>query len=123
MKTVDGRDLAIQFSTTSVAIYPIRNEILIPPENDPFIVKYIPGCEGNIVIMCEESNYGKRRKTEQDQAPVEKAAGQYAISPTNSEFIKEYRSALQTFLDKHHNDADPDLVEEYEQELNKLSQN
>jgi hypothetical protein len=74
-------------------------------------------------IICDESNYGKPRKIEQDQAPVEKAAGQYAISPANLEFIKEYRSALQTFLGKHHNDADPDLVEEYEQELNKLSHN
>jgi hypothetical protein len=29
LKTADGRDVALQFSTTSVAIYPIRNEILM----------------------------------------------------------------------------------------------
>ena len=122
LKTADGRDIALQFSTTSVAIYPIRNEILIPPENDPFIVKYIPGFERNIVIMCDESNYGKRRKIERDRAPVEKAAGQYAVSPTNQAFIKEYRAALQAFLGKHRDDADPDLIEDYEQRLNNLEQ-
>ena len=120
LKTADGRDVALQFSTTSVAIYPIRNEILIPPENDPFIVKYVPGFERNIVIMCDESNYGKRRKIERDRAPVEKAAGQYAVSPTNQAFIKEYRAALQAFLRKHRDDADPDLILEYEERLNSL---
>jgi hypothetical protein len=122
LKTADGRDVALEFSTTSVAIYPIRNQILIPPENDPFIVKYIPGCERNIVIMCDESNYGKQRKIEQDLAPVEKAAGQYAVSPTNQEFINEYRAALQGFLRRHRHDADPDLVREYEEKLNGLDQ-
>jgi hypothetical protein len=122
LKTADGRDVALQFSTTSVAIYPIRNEILMPPENDPFIVKYVPGFERNIVILCDESNYGKRRKIERDRAPVEKAAGQYAISPTNQAFVNEYRGALQAFLRKHRDDADPDLIEDYQQELNKLNQ-
>jgi hypothetical protein len=122
LKTADGRDVVLQFSTTSVAIYPIRNEILIPPENDPFIVKYIPGFERNIVIMCDESNYGKRGKIERDRAPVEKAAGQYAVSPTNQAFIKEYRGALQAFLRKHRNDADPGLILEYEERLNSLEQ-
>jgi hypothetical protein len=122
LKTADGRELALQFSTSSVAIYPIRNEILIPPENDPFIVKYIPGFERNIVILCDESNYGKQRKVERDRAPIEKAAGQYAVSPTNQAFIKEYRAALQAFLRKHRDDADPDLLEDYQQELNKLGQ-
>jgi len=122
LKTADGRDVALQFSTTSVAIYPIRNEILMPPENDPFIVKYVPGFERNIVILCDESNYGKRRKIERDRAPVETAAGQYAISPTNQAFVNEYRGALQAFLRKHRDDADPDLIEDYQQELNKLNQ-
>jgi hypothetical protein len=123
LKTIDSRDVALEFSTTSVAIYPVRNEILIPPEDDPFIVKYIPGFEPNIVIMCDESNYGKRRRIERDRAPIEKAAGQYTVSPMNQAFIKEYRGALQAFLRKHPDDADPDLIEEYQQELDKLGQN
>jgi hypothetical protein len=66
---------------------------------------------------------GKQRKIEHDRTPVEKAAGQYAVNPANQAFIKEYRGALQAFLRKHRDDADPDLIEDYEQELNKLSQN
>jgi hypothetical protein len=120
LKTADGREISLQFSTNSVAIYPLRNEILIPPENDPFIVKYIPGFERNIVIMCDESNYGKRRKIQRDLAPVERAAGRYAVSPANQEFSKEYRAALQTFLRKHRDDADPDLIRECEEKLDSL---
>jgi hypothetical protein len=26
----------------SASIYPVRAEILIPPKNEPFVVKYIP---------------------------------------------------------------------------------
>ena len=91
--------------------------------NDPFIVKYIPGFERNIVIMCDESKYGKRRQIERDRAPIEKAAGQYAVSPTNQAFIKEYRDALQAFLRRHRDDADPALIEDYQEELKKLGQN
>jgi hypothetical protein len=72
--------------------------------------------------MCDESNYGKRRKVERDQAPVEKAACQYAVSPTNQAFMKEYRAALQAFLRRHRDDADPDLIQEYEERLNSLEQ-
>jgi hypothetical protein len=70
--------------------------------------------------LSDESDYGKRIIVDQDRASVEKAAGQYAVSPHNPAFINEYRSALQAFLTKHHNDADPDLVQDYEQELNEL---
>jgi hypothetical protein len=37
LKTADGRDIVIQFDTMSASIYPIRNRILIPPENEPFV--------------------------------------------------------------------------------------
>jgi hypothetical protein len=47
---------------------------------------------------------------------------QYAVSPTNPAFIKEYRAALQAFIAKHRNDADPDVIQDYERELNKFSQ-
>ena len=43
-----------------------------------------------------------------DRAPVEKAAGQYA--------------SLQDFITRHRNDADPDIIQDYEQELNRLGQ-
>jgi glyoxylase-like metal-dependent hydrolase (beta-lactamase superfamily II) len=55
-----------------------------------------------------------------DRGPFEKAAGQYAVSPTNPAFIKEYRDALQAFIAKHRSDADPDLIQDYEQQLERL---
>ena len=116
LKTADVRDVVLQFNTMSASIYPIRNRILIPPENEPFVAKYIPGFERNIVIMSDESDYGKRIIVDQDRAPVEKAAGQYAVSPTNPAFIKEYRAAPQAFIAKHRNDADPDVIQDYERE-------
>jgi hypothetical protein len=106
----------------SASICPIRNRILIPPENEPFVAKYIPGFERNIVIMSDESAYGKRIIVDQDRDPVEKAAGQYAVSPTNPAFIKEYRAALQAFITRRRNDADPDIIQDYEQELNRVGQ-
>jgi len=71
LKTADGRDLVIQFNTMSAGIYPIRNQILIPPENEPFVAKYIPSFECNIVVMSDESAYGKRIVIDQNRAPVE----------------------------------------------------
>ncbi len=120
LKTADVHDVPLQFNTMSAAIYPIRNAILIPPENEMFVAKYIPGFERNIVIMSDESDYGKRIIEDDDRGPVEKAAGQYAVSPTNPAFIKEYRDALQAFIAKHHSDADPDLIQDYEQQLERL---
>jgi hypothetical protein len=120
LKTPDGHDVPLQFNTMSAAIYPIRNAILIPPENEMFVAKYIPGFERNIVIMSDESDYGKRIIVDDDRGPVEKAAGQYAVSPANPSFIKEYRDALQAFIAKHYNDADPDLIQDYEEQLERL---
>ncbi|HEX4199885.1 MAG TPA: hypothetical protein VHY59_00080 [Chthoniobacterales bacterium] len=45
-----------------------------------------------------------------------------AVSPTNQAFIKEYRGALQAFLRKHRNDADPGLILECEERSNSLEQ-
>lgn len=117
MKTADGRDVKITFDTMSASIYPIRNAILIPPQGESFFVKYIPGVERNVVIMSDESSYGKQRLIHEARAPVEKAAAQLAVSPLNPEFIAEYRSALQTFIHDHRNSADPALIRDYEQRL------
>lgn len=73
VKTADGRDVTTKFDTMSASIYPIRNEILIPPEGESFVVKYVPGFERNIVILSDESDYGRRRLVREDLEPVEKA--------------------------------------------------
>jgi hypothetical protein len=81
LKTGDNRDVVVHFDTMSASIYPIQNAILIPPENEPLVANYIPGFERNICIMSDESDYGKRIIGDQDRGPLEKAAGQYAVSP------------------------------------------
>lgn len=123
MKTADGRDVKITFDTMSASIYPIRNAILIPPEKETFVVKYIPGVERNVVIMSDASNYGKQRLIYEARAPVEKAAAQLAVSPSNPEFIAEYRDALQIFIRDYRDRADPALIQDYEQQLAALESN
>jgi hypothetical protein len=120
LKTADGRDVVTHFDTMSASIYPIRNEILIPPKGETFVAKYIPGFERNIAIMSDLSAYGKRRLVEQDGVPVEKAAARYAASPANPAFVKGYRDALRAFIARHADDADPDMIRWDEQVLESL---
>ena len=120
LKTADGRDVVVQFDTMSATIYPITNAIMIPPQSETFVVRYIPGFPRNFVIMRELSNYGKKYQLAEDREPVEKAAAQFAVSPGNKEFIAEYRSALAAFIDKHRQDAEPALIMEYQARLDAL---
>ncbi|MDR6530073.1 hypothetical protein J2800_000797 [Caulobacter rhizosphaerae] len=120
LKTADGRDVVTGFTTMSASIYPITNEILIPPEGEMFVAKYIPGFPRNIAIMRDLSPYGKVYRIGMDRGPVDKAANQFAASPGNAAFIAEYRRALTVFLEKHRHDADPDLVRDFEARLEAL---
>jgi hypothetical protein len=120
LKTADGQDVETSFDTMSASIYPIRNAILIPPEGETFVAKYIPGFERNIAIMSDLSDYGKRRLINEDTQPVFKAAAKYAVSPANQNFIEEYRVALRSFITKHAGDADSELIDDYTQKLKDL---
>ncbi|MFC4761813.1 hypothetical protein [Dyella koreensis] len=120
VKTADGRDVPTQFDTMSASIYPITNAILIPPEGEIFVVRYIPGFPRNFVVMRNLSPYGKRYVIDEDRRPVEKAAAQFRAGPRNNAFIAEYREALVTFIASHHDDADPALIESYEAQLDAL---
>jgi len=117
LKTADGRDVKTMFDTMSATTYPLRNAILIPPKGETFVTKYIPGFERNIVIMSDQSLYGQRLLINEDLQPVLKAEAQLAVSPTNPEFLEEYREALQTFIDKHHGESDSPIVSAYKQKL------
>ena len=117
LKTADGRDVVTEFSTMSASIYPITNEILIPPEGETFVAKYVPGFPRNMVIMRDLSPYGKVYRIGLDRGPVDRAANQFAASPGNTAFIAEYRDALTKFLAKHRQDADPELVRDFEARL------
>lgn len=120
MKTADGHDVVTQFDTMSASIYPITNAILIPPEGETFVVRYIPGFPRNFVIMRDLSPYGKRYLIDEDRRPVEKAAAQFAASPSNRAFIAEYRDALAAFIAKHRRDADQAMIESYQAQLDAL---
>ncbi|NLU96427.1 hypothetical protein [Chitinophaga sp. Ak27] len=102
VKTPDGQDVLTGFSTMSAAIYPVRNAILLPPANESFVLKYIPGCEKNIVVLSDESAYGLARIVYENKQLVEKARIQYEASRNNGQFKEEYKQALKTFI------ADPD---------------
>lgn len=114
LRTAEGREVKVEFDTMSASIYPIRNTILIPPQGESFVAKYVPGFERNIAIMSDESAYGRVWIVGEARRPVDKAAAQLAVSPNNPEFIEEYRSAVREFLDAHRKDADPALVAELE---------
>lgn len=122
LRTADGRDVKFEFDTMSASIYPIRNAILLPPQGQRFVVKYVPGFERNVAIMSDESDYGRRWTVAQARGPVDKAAAQLAVSPNNPEFVAEYRAELRRFLGEHGKDADPALVAEFERKLSALEQ-
>lgn len=106
MKTADGKDVVTEFSTTTASLYPVRNSILIPPDGERFVVKYIPGFEKNIVIMTDESSYGRKRIIHENLEPVQKARNQFESSPSNESFRKAYADELRTFLDNPENATD-----------------
>jgi hypothetical protein len=98
IQTAEGKDIVTEFSTTTASLYPIRNQIQIPPEGERFVVKYIPGFEKNIVVMVDESPYGKRRIVYDNMEAVQKAERQYTASPGNTAFKEAYRNALRDFI-------------------------
>ncbi|MBP1994368.1 hypothetical protein [Paenibacillus eucommiae] len=120
LKTSEGQDVVANFNTMSASIYPLRNAILIPPKGEGFVAKYVPGFERNILIMSDESDYGKKWVMNKDLNQVIKAEAKFASSPNNPKFISEYRQALQAFIEKYRDGPDPALLRQYEQKLEAL---
>jgi len=121
VKTADGKDVVTDFSTTTASIYPIRNEIIIPPLGERFIVKYIPGFEKNIVIMSDESPYGIKRRIAENLRPLLKARGQYNVSTNNESFRKEYIQALKTYIENPQNSSDSLNIKTYKAIIQNLT--
>ncbi|MGH6613060.1 hypothetical protein [Sphingomonas sp.] len=117
VRTADGRDVETSFDTMSASIYPWRNQILIPPQGERFVVKYVPGFPRNIAIMVDQSPYGRKRRIGEDREPVETAAAKLAAAPDNVRFRDAYRDALTAFIAAHGTDADPALLAEYRARL------
>ncbi|MCL7988292.1 hypothetical protein M8998_10115 [Sphingobacterium sp. lm-10] len=106
IKTASGKAVESQFTTSNVSIYPIRNNIEIPSPNQTFVVRYIPGYEKNMVIMSDESEYGKRRINHDNLKVVEKEKTKYEFSPETEEFRKSYIAAMQQYINNTENSMD-----------------
>lgn len=119
VKKQDGKYVTTFFSTTTAAIYPIRNSIRIPSQND-LPVKYIPGYEKNIVILYDQSKEGKILLENEKLAPVNSAKIKYEADKTNKEFIEEYISALKDYTDSYDDESSRLKIEELRKELKQL---
>jgi hypothetical protein len=116
----DGKEVVATFTSMSASIWPIRNAILIPPEGEEFVVKYVPGFERNIAIMSDESDYGRRRFAAEAAAVVERARRLHEASPGNPQFLADYRRELLHYIDESRGAADDPRIAAYEQALRKL---
>ncbi|WP_126654251.1 hypothetical protein [Chryseobacterium aureum] len=119
VKKQDGKYTTTFFSTTTAAIYPIRNSIRIPGDKD-IPVKYIPGYEKNMVILYDESREGKILLQNEKLAPVNTAKTKYEADRTNKEFIEEYINALENYVKYNDDAAYKEKIEELKQELKQL---
>ena len=120
LRTADGQDVAASFDTLSASNYPVRNEILIPPQGERFVTKYIPGLERNFAIMTDLSAYGIRRNRAIALEPLRTAEARLRASPANPAFVEGYRSALRAFIAAHGADAEPALLAELRRKLSEL---
>lgn len=120
VKKQDGKYVTTNFSTTSASIYPIENAIRIPQLNKTFPVKYIPGYEKNIVILYNESEEGKNLRQYEMQAPINTAKIKYEADPTNKEFIQEYISTLEAYLQVYNDKNYSIKLEELKNNLKQL---
>ncbi|WP_109700308.1 hypothetical protein [Chitinophaga deserti] len=119
-KGANGKDVKTGFSSMSAAIWPIRNEVLLPPAGQTFVTRYIPGNEENIVIMAEESLYGKMQEIASNRTVVDVARNQLAASPGNEAFREEYRQALKVFLSTPSNQLDSVSIRQFRDALSQL---
>ncbi|QWT87598.1 MULTISPECIES: hypothetical protein [Chryseobacterium] len=119
VKKQDGKYTTTFFSTTTAAIYPIRNSIRIPGDKD-IPVKYIPGYEKNIVILYDQSREGKIVLQNEKLAPVNSAKTKYEADKTNKEFIEEYIATLENYVKYYNDEAYKEKIKELKQELKQL---
>ncbi|CAD0225080.1 hypothetical protein KYG33_22135 [Chryseobacterium sp. D764] len=119
VKKQDGKYTTTFFSTTSAAIYPIRNSIRIPGDKD-IPVKYIPGYEKNIVILYDQSREGKILIQYEKLAPVNSAKTKYEADKTNKEFIEEYIAALEEYVKYYDDETYKEKIKELQLERKHL---
>lgn len=99
--TADGQELILQFDSMAVSIWPVRSRMLIPPINERFAIRYVPGFARNFVIMSDDSDYGRRWLLSEARGPLDRARRMHEASPANMEFAQAYQDALRSFLAQH----------------------
>ncbi|PWW27612.1 MULTISPECIES: hypothetical protein [unclassified Chryseobacterium] len=119
VKKQDGTYTTTFFSTTTAAIYPIRNSIRIPGDKD-IPVKYIPGYEKNMVILYDQSREGKIVLQNEKMAPVNSARIKYEADRTNKQFIEEYIAALEDYVKDYDDETYREKIKVLKQELKQL---
>ncbi|QBA21326.1 hypothetical protein EU348_09010 [Chryseobacterium indologenes] len=119
VKKQDGKYTTTFFSTTTAAIYPIRNSIRIPGDKD-IPVKYIPGYEKNMVILYDQSREGKIVLQNEKMAPVNSARIKYEADRTNKQFIEEYIAALEDYVKDYDDETYREKIKVLKQELRQL---
>lgn len=119
VKKQDGTYTTTFFSTTTAAIYPIRNSIRIPGDKD-IPVKYIPGYEKNMVILYDKSREGKIVLQNEKMAPVNSARIKYEADRTNKQFIEEYIAALEDYVKDYDDETYREKIKVLKQELKQL---
>lgn len=119
VKKQDGKYTTTFFSTTTAAIYPIRNSIRIPGDKD-IPVKYIPGYEENIVILYDQSREGKILLQYEKLAPVNSAKTKYEADKTNKEFVEEYIAAMEEYVKYYDDETYKEKIKELQLELKQL---
>ncbi|MGX5686345.1 hypothetical protein ACWKWW_17485 [Chryseobacterium cucumeris] len=119
VKKQDGKYTTTFFSTTTAAIYPIRNSIRIPGDKD-IPVKYIPGYEKNMVILYDQSREGKIVLQNEKMAPVNSARIKYEADRTNKQFIEEYIAALEDYVKDYDDETYREKIRVLKQELKQL---
>lgn len=120
LRTAENEDLIVNINDTTAAIWPPRNLVLIPAVNVPFVVKYMPGFPRNMVIMSDESDYGKQLLLNEARRSVDRARNLHAASPENHRFANDYRKTLETFLNNYGNALSEQERREYQDELQRL---
>lgn len=119
VKKQDGKYTTTFFSTTTAAIYPIRNSIRIPGDKD-IPVKYIPGYEKNMVILYDQSREGKIVLQNEKKVPVNSARIKYEADRTNKQFIEEYIAALEDYVKDYDDETYREKIKVLKQELKQL---
>ncbi|WP_028775956.1 hypothetical protein [Shimazuella kribbensis] len=117
IRIAENKTIKTTFEDTNFNIYPDPEDgYQYPNQGEKFTIQYIPGAEGNFLILANDhSPYSKRLSCSAYYNKMMTAKEEYGFSPTNTLFIKKYKNALQTYISQVCDSSDT-----YQKELDKL---